>query len=487
MIYHPKPVWSVAFLENGDFVSGCQDTVARVWTAEKTRIAAQETIDLFNQHVAAASTPDPQSAQPMNVHNMPGPEALHSPGNRDGQHIFIREGDMAFVYQWSETARTWTKLGQVTGQAAPAKRSIEGVEYDYVFDVDLDDGLVLPIGFNNGDNPYEVAQDFILKHELPQAYLDAIAQHLVQNSSQHQAPPTYDFSRNPDPFTGQSRNVPQSAPAPSQTQHPANQIIPMKTVVRFDNITTEKLKMKIFQFNSELDQSMESCHLALGAPQLGGIDRIASALSQNGVGCQLNPLDLESIGLLLQWPKNKLFPVFDLLRCAVMNQQGAAFLNQREDLLNNLLDMDLKEEGNTVIMLFLRFLANLVANPAAATLVSNNCCKILEATALLDMSQLDKTIRLSYATLLMNVSIFLLDTPNGFDMKLLVLTALATLLPSEQDADIQRRLLYSLANTLYNDQGIIDIGKEIEVGSVVASIKAEGESKAIIDYIRSVL
>lgn len=87
---------------------------------------------------------------------------------------------------------SWKKVGDVVGQPKakdPSGRGkdggkvmFEGVEYDHVFHIDIDEGVVLKLPYNNGQDPYRVAQDFIYKHQLPQDYLDQIANFIIQNS-----------------------------------------------------------------------------------------------------------------------------------------------------------------------------------------------------------------------------------------------------------------------------------------------------------------
>ena len=86
----------------------------------------------------------------------------------------------------------WTKVGDVIGQPKkpnPSGRGkdggkvfFEGQEYDHVFHIDIDEGVVLKLPYNNGQDPYRVAQDFIYKHQLPQDYLDQIATFISKNS-----------------------------------------------------------------------------------------------------------------------------------------------------------------------------------------------------------------------------------------------------------------------------------------------------------------
>ena len=89
--------------------------------------------------------------------------------------------------------KTWTKIGDVVGQpgqstngAAPdgGKIVYEGKEYDFVFDIVLDDRdeMKLKLPFNRGDDPWMAAQNFINKHELSQFTLDTIAKHIIKNA-----------------------------------------------------------------------------------------------------------------------------------------------------------------------------------------------------------------------------------------------------------------------------------------------------------------
>jgi len=50
----------------------------------------------------------------------------------------------------------WSKIGDIvtdqdkTGVAPNNKTLYEGVEYDYVFNIDIDDGVVLKLPYNKG-------------------------------------------------------------------------------------------------------------------------------------------------------------------------------------------------------------------------------------------------------------------------------------------------------------------------------------------------
>lgn len=75
-------------------------------------------------------------------------------------------------------------------------------EYDFVFTVDIDDERQLKLPYNKSEDPWFAAQAFIHKHNLPQGYLEQVANFIINNSKQGNvsvstAPPEF-----ADPFTG---------------------------------------------------------------------------------------------------------------------------------------------------------------------------------------------------------------------------------------------------------------------------------------------
>lgn len=84
-----------------------------------------------------------------------------------------------------------------------------GKEYDYVFDIELDEfkeSLKLP--YNVSEDPYHAAQKFIHKHELSQMFLDQIAQFIMTNTQSETIGDASIGHTFYDPFTGDNRYVP---------------------------------------------------------------------------------------------------------------------------------------------------------------------------------------------------------------------------------------------------------------------------------------
>lgn len=145
--------------------------------------------------------------------SLPGPEALLQRGKED-QTKMIRYPDGKIIcYQWS--GGKWNPLGDVVGaadetQGSSGKKLYDGKEYDYVFSVDISDTLpALKLPYNSGEDPWVAAQKFIHKNDLPQTYLDQVADFIIKNAESKPIETTSAVGYQ-DPFTGGSRYVPGS-------------------------------------------------------------------------------------------------------------------------------------------------------------------------------------------------------------------------------------------------------------------------------------
>ena len=111
---------------------------------------------------------------------LPDASALQKPGQKDGQTKMVREGDGVMAYSWSQSEQQWQKIGHVMGatggsSATSGKQLYNGIEYDYVFSVDIEDGAPpLKLPYNIGEDPWHAAQKFIHSNGLSQLFLDQV-------------------------------------------------------------------------------------------------------------------------------------------------------------------------------------------------------------------------------------------------------------------------------------------------------------------------
>ena len=136
--------------------------------------------------------------------------------------------------QWSSSNASWQKVGDVVDAVGSGRRQLyNGQEYDYVFDVDVSEGmppLKLPYNVSGQlrylrkvlelrlcvENPYIAAQKFLERNELPLSYVDEVVQFIEKNTGGVQLGQG-DAAGYVDPYTGASRYTGASAGAGSST------------------------------------------------------------------------------------------------------------------------------------------------------------------------------------------------------------------------------------------------------------------------------
>ena len=102
--------------------------------------------------------------------------------------VFRKKG-IPTAYSWKESEAKWNYVGEVVDPNAGGGRFYEGDrifqqgEYDHIFNVDLGDGLMKKLPFNNGANIDQAAQKFILREGLDLSNLAEIKDFITKNSA----------------------------------------------------------------------------------------------------------------------------------------------------------------------------------------------------------------------------------------------------------------------------------------------------------------
>ncbi|KAM5530207.1 hypothetical protein V8D89_016121 [Ganoderma adspersum] len=377
-LVHPAiSVWSVSAMPNGDIVTGCSDAVVRIFSAQEERWAPADQLKAYDDLVASQALPAQQIGD-VKKSDLPGPEALVQPGKKPGEVKMIRRGDNVEAHQWDNTSG-WQKIGDVVDAVGSGRKQLyEGREYDYVFDVDIQDGVPpLKLPYNASENPYNAAQRFLQSNDLPMSYLDQVVQFIEKNTagvniggannqfvdpytgaSRYQATQATSgsgASEFMDPFTGASRYrsaapaPPPMAPShssppmsagdpwtgasryssgptspvtpPQQAQAPVGSIIPVRTPLSFRQAHVSAMQAKLYQFDQALRNEISTSNLAMYPQELNLIEETFAYLTQ----AVSHPLDPPSkklthnhvdamIQLLERWPQSQLFPLMDLSR-----------------------------------------------------------------------------------------------------------------------------------------------------------------------------
>jgi phospholipase A-2-activating protein len=218
-----QSIWSVACADNGDIITGSSDGLIRVFSKDTSRIANEDALMAYDTSVATRKMEQCKELGGVKVNDLPGPESLLQDGNEEGQTRLVRQPNgKVLCYQW--TNGKWECVGDVMGAAGGTnetsgkslfegnykinentfeiiKLSSTGIEYDFVFNVDIEDGKPpLKFPFNRTDDPWLAAQKFIHKNDLPQVYLEQVANFIIKNANLTSMPASNQGFA--DPFTG---------------------------------------------------------------------------------------------------------------------------------------------------------------------------------------------------------------------------------------------------------------------------------------------
>ncbi|SCU79041.1 LAFA_0B00364g1_1 [Lachancea sp. 'fantastica'] len=173
-------VWDLAIMDNGDIVAGSSDGVVRIFTSDQSRVANQKELEQFAKEVE--ETTISSQASGFDESKLSSSDVLQKPG-KEGQVVVVKSASgVNEAHQFSQGK--WTKVGDVISSVGnDQKKEFDGKMFDYVFDVDVEEGAPpLKLPFNANDNPYQAADDFLARYELPASYREDVVRFLITNT-----------------------------------------------------------------------------------------------------------------------------------------------------------------------------------------------------------------------------------------------------------------------------------------------------------------
>lgn len=343
-------VWCLATFDNGDFVVGGSDKLLRIFTREQSRTAPQAELDQFLETVQQSAIAE-QSVNDLKKTDIPGYEALEKPGKQEGSTIMVKNhAGTIEAHQWS--GGEWVKIGDVVGSTGSTeKKTFDGEEYDYVFDVDVEDGAPpLKLPFNHNDNPYEAADKFLAANELPASYREEVVRFILQNTGGAQ------LDLAPAPVTNPYSDNQQTSTAA------AVKVIPEKTYYHFKEYKEEQLSRGFVKFNKEQSHSFSESETNEILLKLKNLTSAESLLL----------LTVTIPQILLKWDPKAHLIGFDLMRVCVPRITAVDFLRSLDaaqivfDSISS--GLDTVEDNVALFMMILKVLNNLIGTALFAQL-----------------------------------------------------------------------------------------------------------------------
>ena len=146
-IQHPRGLWAVLALPNGDIVTGGEDYCVRVFSRSPDRCAAELVTQNFHAEVLAAVKAsaggggggggDFGKGDAVDTANMTSAsERDQFPGTKDGEIKMFLKGSDPWAYYWDPAGTTWKEIGAVAGAAT--QTASDGKEYDRTLPIELE-------------------------------------------------------------------------------------------------------------------------------------------------------------------------------------------------------------------------------------------------------------------------------------------------------------------------------------------------------------
>ncbi|ERN17592.1 phospholipase A-2-activating protein isoform X2 [Amborella trichopoda] len=496
-IEHPGCLWDVKFLENGDFVTACSDGVVRIWTKDKDKLCSPEDSNTYAAQLSLRRN-QMKKVGGVKLADLPGVEALKNQGTRDGQTLIVREGDNGVAYSWNSRETKWDKIGEVVDgpEDNMGPKSLDGVQYDYVFDVDIGDGEpTRKLPYNQADNPYDVADKWLLKENLPLAYRQQIVDFILQNSGPRNTSLNGSFV---DPYTGANAYVP-GGPSNLSDIHkkPNFKHIPKRGMLLFDAANFDGILRKIDEFNNSLLADSVQKHLSLTELELSKLTSIVAVLKDTSRYHTTTFTDAELrllVKLLALWPIPMLFPVIDLVKMIVLHPQGATLLMRYTEDGNDVLAETFRKATTSPAQLgnqltSIRTVVNLFKSSGFHNWLQHHRDEILDLFSPCCNSS-NKSLQLAYSTLLLNYTV-LLNEKKDVDGQAQVLSAALEMAEDEKlDPDARFRVLVAIGSLMLEGH-MKKIALDFDVENVAKAAKASKMAKiaevgADIEFLSSI-
>ncbi|KAL8716366.1 MAG: hypothetical protein Q9220_000273 [cf. Caloplaca sp. 1 TL-2023] len=513
-ITHPAiSVWVVAVCsENGDIVSGASDKKVRVFSRAKERQAAPEAIRAFEDSVKSSSIPKQQVGD-VQKEKLPGPEFLQQKsGTKEGQVVMIREDDGSVgAYQWSQGASSWMSVGTVVDAVGSSGKKTDylGQEYDYVFDVDIEDGKPpLKLPYNLSQNPYEAATKFIQDNELPISYLDQVANFIMTNTQGATLGQSAQGPAASDPLGTESRYRPgeQDTSSTQRSSLPSSRpkVLPQTSYLSIKTANLRTIRKKIQELNQQLDDEGHR-DAVLDPSHFATLDAMMKPLEQSLAGSPTTDEAFESgtaviMQIIATWPAGQQLPALDLLRLLTAATPAAA--TYRSPTGSNFVEVlqaskafeDPDRPNN--VMLAVRALSNLFETSQGQTLANESFDYIHKLVHGSGNPSSNRNLTIAIATLYVNYAVLFtspthLSERSSTDRGLKLMDDLTGVIRGTADSEAVYRGLVAAGTLLGLGEEVQMAAKEIYdlEGALKKAVQAvkEPRIKGVVGEIRALL
>jgi phospholipase A-2-activating protein len=342
-----------------------------------------------------------------------------------------------------------------------------GKEYDYVFDVDIEDGKPpLKLPYNLSQNPYEAATKFIQDNELPISYLDQVANFITTNTKGATIGQTEQAPVGSDPWGSDNRYRPGETSTP--TVAPPPKILPQKEYLTILVARVPAIQKKLTELNQALIAGGHK-DLSLNPTELSVLASLARHLEASGATKTSQSvsggLDL-AIKLTTAWPYKDRLPGLDLLRLLAVAPMTATFQHPRGGTIIDVLGQGATETqppAENHVMMAIRAFANLFDSVEGRALAVREFDKIQKVITTSLSGTSNRNLLVAASTVYINYAVYFKSQPEeiSFEHVLAVLDTLSKILSTQNDSEAVYRALVATGTLLTLDDEIKSAAKDV--------------------------
>ncbi|GMH82703.1 hypothetical protein TL16_g09350 [Triparma laevis f. inornata] len=442
VVQFPGTVWKVLGCE-GEVITGCNDGIVRVFSRDLKKIASEDKAIEYLRKIRGGP-----SAEEVSKYDLWDTREPCTQGDKTVK--VFNKGGSAWAAQWDAISEAWVLIGEVTG-TDENRGKIDGVEFDHVLPIEHEvagGGVrTLKIGYNNGENPFVVAQKFIDEHQMDQNDLTQIADYITKRTGAKTETPTIDMTQEgsmngdttmEDMFGAGGSNPPGSLGAAVQSPPAVTfETIPIRSVTVY-GAGEDKVEKAV-------DKVKEGKVSEADASTLDDLARVikdssryhASTISDSSYALLLSLLNSAT-------DATTTFPVIDLFRLAILHpsasKQSPSFWCDVVDKIVVLMEA-VPASNVAVPMLGLRVWCNLskIRSFYATPLFSDKArIERICALAKVCVGSVNKNVRASAVILVMDLA-YIVHITNGLTGASIGAALLDVVLVCLQDADVENR------------------------------------------------
>jgi phospholipase A-2-activating protein len=389
-------------------------------------------------------------------------------------------------------------VGTVVDSSGSSGRKVQynGQEYDYVFDVDIEEGKPpLKLPYNLSENPYEAATKFLGDNELPISYIDEVAKFIVTNTKGATIGQTTE-APSADPYGTDSRYNPDQASAPKYLPH-----------TEYLVLTQAKWEPALRKLKSLNEKQLlaGSKHIAMNPDGLSRLEKVLEATmgaANQNAGSPPALLEAQrSIYMAVtQWPYGDRLAALDVLRCLAPWPGSASLTDSKygtlidialkgaldtqdpvassgEPLTDFVKTLDAAKLNANIVMMALRATTNLFATAEGRKLVVSEAAAIISLLARIAGVEGDQgaigadnnNLQIALTSATFNFACLAFNQRDSIDLELVMALCQVAeaVIRRQSDAEVLFRALMTLGMILTIGGDALDLAKTLDVGEAV--------------------